>query len=85
MPGMPLGKPVGVRCLHLDAQNRCKLFGLPERPAVCHSLRPSADMCGGSREHALQWLGWLERETSSDVNQPVENVVDLETTGARYE
>ncbi|MEN9889340.1 MAG: hypothetical protein RL559_1377, partial [Pseudomonadota bacterium] len=34
IPGMPQGKPAGVPCVQLDAQRRCKLFGLPERPAV---------------------------------------------------
>ncbi|MCH2242960.1 MAG: YkgJ family cysteine cluster protein, partial [Aquabacterium sp.] len=40
-------------------------FGQPGRPAVCASLQPSAEMCGSSREHAMQWLGWLERATAA--------------------
>lgn len=63
LPGLPQGKPAGVPCPHLDAARRCRLFGRPERPAVCGSLQPHADMCGGSREHAMQWLGELERLT----------------------
>jgi uncharacterized protein len=63
IPGMPDGKPAGVRCVQLDADLRCQLFGLPQRPAVCGSLRPSAAMCGDSREHALRWLGSLEQDT----------------------
>ena len=39
------------------------LFGLPERPAVCGSLVPAADMCGDGREHAMAWLTRLERAT----------------------
>ena len=31
--GMPEGKPAGVRCVHLDEQNRCAIFGRPERPS----------------------------------------------------
>ena len=64
IPGMPNGKPAGVPCVQLDADLRCKLFGLPERPAVCSSLRPSPEMCGSSREHALAFLAALEIATS---------------------
>jgi uncharacterized protein len=63
MPGLPGGKPAGVRCPHLDDTLRCRLFGLPERPAVCGSLPPSPEMCGGSREHALHFLERLEQAT----------------------
>ena len=61
---MPLGKPAGVRCVQLDEADRCRLFGRPERPAVCSSLRPSAAMCGESREQALTWLARLEADTA---------------------
>lgn len=64
IPGMPAGKPAGVRCVQLTDDNRCKLFGMPERPAVCARLRPMREMCGDSREYALQWLGELERATA---------------------
>ncbi|WP_221029621.1 YkgJ family cysteine cluster protein [Actomonas aquatica] len=63
IPGMPLGKPAGVPCVQLDEAGRCKLFGLPERPAVCVSLRPNPEMCGASREEALEFLHRLESET----------------------
>ena len=63
MPGLPHGKPAGVPCPHLDADLRCGLFGQPERPAVCGSLQPSAEMCGDSRELALRWLTALEMAT----------------------
>ena len=64
IPGMPLGKPAGVRCVQLDERLRCRLFGRPERPAVCVSLRPSAEMCGDSPAQALRWLGRLGRLTA---------------------
>lgn len=64
IPGMPKGKPAGVRCVQLDEADRCMLFGRLERPAVCSSLKPSEEMCGGSREHALHWLSWLEAHTA---------------------
>jgi hypothetical protein len=60
IPGMPNGKPAGVRCIQLDNANRCSLFGKPERPNVCVSLRPSATMCGDSRDAALVFLRELE-------------------------
>lgn len=61
---MPLGKPAGVRCVQLDERERCRLFGHPDRPAVCTSLQPGVDMCGASRSHAMAWLGHLERQTA---------------------
>lgn len=64
IPGMPQGKPAGVRCVQLDAANRCLIFGRPERPAVCASLAPSPAMCGTSAEQALHFLTMLEKETA---------------------
>ncbi len=64
IPGMPAGKPAGVRCVQLDADMRCRLFGRPERPAFCGGLRPSQEMCGDDAEHAVLWLEALERATS---------------------
>jgi uncharacterized protein len=61
---MPLGKAAGVRCVQLDAAERCQLFGHPTRPAVCTSLRPHATMCGNDRQEALQWLTTLEAQTT---------------------
>jgi hypothetical protein len=61
---MPQGKPAGVRCVQLDEADRCRLFGRPERPAVCAALRPDLAMCGTSREQALTFLGRLERATA---------------------
>lgn len=63
MPGLPHGKPAGMACPHLDGALRCRLFGLPERPAVCSSLAPAADMCGADRQHAMAWLTRLECAT----------------------
>ncbi len=64
IPGMPHGKPAGVRCIQLTEDNRCKLFGRPERPAVCSVLQPSEEMCGHSRHEALARLTFLERATT---------------------
>jgi len=64
IPGMPRGKPAGVRCVQLDDDLRCRLFGRPERPACCGGLRPSPEMCGDGRGHALAWLARLETLTA---------------------
>jgi uncharacterized protein len=63
IPGMPEGKPAGVRCVQLDDDLRCKLFGDPRRPSVCLSLQPSTDMCGATRENAIVFLSRLESLT----------------------
>lgn len=64
IPGMPQGKPAGVRCVQLTAALRCAIFGDPRRPAVCSSLRPSVEMCGDSRAQALGYLDALEAATA---------------------
>ncbi len=76
IPGMPDGKPAGVRCVQLTTDNRCKLFGLPERPAFCVGLRPSEEMCGMNAEEALQYLNRLERLTA-----PTAGSMDLKSGG----
>lgn len=65
IPGMPDGKPAGVRCIQLDDDNGCKIFGHPGRPRVCGSLPPSHEMCGATREYALVFLAELERLTAA--------------------
>jgi hypothetical protein len=63
IPGMPHGKPAGIPCVQLDDAYRCRLFGKPERPAFCASLRPLASMCGESRDEAMATLTALELAT----------------------
>ena len=70
IPGMPQGKPAGVPCVQLDEALRCRLFGHPQRPAVCASLAPAPEMCGHTREQALRWLGVLEAQTAPCQPQP---------------
>jgi uncharacterized protein len=64
IPGMPHGKPAGMPCVQLDDDYRCRLFGRPERPVFCASLRPMEDMCGARREDALAYLSALEAATA---------------------
>ena len=69
LPGMPQGKPAGVRCLHLSEDNRCLLFGRPERPAVCCNLRPGTEMCGQTNAYARTYLTQLEQLTSPHMQK----------------
>jgi uncharacterized protein len=70
IPGMPNGKPAGVRCVQLTPDNRCKLFGRPERPAVCLHLRPTEEMCGRNAAEALAYLTTLEDLTRPGPPSP---------------
>ena len=61
---MPDGKPAGLRCVQLRADESCAIFGDPRRPAVCAGLKAGVEMCGDSREQAMQFLIRLERATA---------------------
>jgi hypothetical protein len=63
---MPHGKTAGVRCVQLTPDNRCQLFGQPERPAVCVRLQPNTEMCGQTAEQAYAYLIHLENITLPD-------------------
>lgn len=63
IPGMPQGKPAGVRCVQLNADNSCALFGMPQRPLACRRLRPCPSMCGTHRDEAMAILQALEIAT----------------------
>lgn len=56
-----------MRCVQLDADNLCRLFGKPERPAFCGGLQASVEMCGADRQAAIVWLTRLEQETAPRV------------------
>ena len=69
IPGMPLGKPAGVRCIQLGEDLRCLIFGHAERPAVCAQLQPHPEMCGAQDDggqHARVYLARLEKLTAPD-------------------
>ena len=68
IPGMPDGKPAGVRCVQLGDDLRCRIFARPERPACCSGLQPQLEMCGADRAEALAWLTQLEAQTQPDVH-----------------
>ncbi|MWC29317.1 YkgJ family cysteine cluster protein [Paenibacillus sp. MMS18-CY102] len=64
IPGMPEGKPAGVRCVQLAQDNRCRLFGKPERPAVCGGFTAEEYTCGQTNEDAFRILAQLEALTA---------------------
>lgn len=64
IPGMPAGKPANTACIQLDERQRCKIFGSSLRPRVCSGLQPTADMCGQSRQQAMDYLIHLEIQTA---------------------
>ncbi|MGO2498341.1 MAG: YkgJ family cysteine cluster protein [Vibrio litoralis] len=63
IPGMPDGKPAGVRCIQLNEDNLCKLFGKPERPKVCHAFKAEKAICGKTDQEALFIISDLEKIT----------------------
>lgn len=60
IPGMPGGKAAGERCIHLDEDYRCKLFGKAERPEVCSRFMAEEEICGKNREEAVKIMAKLE-------------------------
>ncbi len=66
IPGMPDGKPAGIRCVHLTADNLCGIYGSDDRPAVCGALKASKEMCGDSFGEAYERLMSLELATRPD-------------------
>jgi Fe-S-cluster containining protein len=69
IPGMPEGKPAGVRCVQLSDDYRCLLYGDPRRPRVCIQFRAMPDVCGSSREEAMRLLAEMERETEPERDE----------------
>lgn len=65
IPGMPDGKPAGVRCTQLSDDNLCRIFGHAERPQVCSDFQAEPQFCGDTREQALTLITELERLTGS--------------------
>ncbi|MBN2610512.1 MAG: YkgJ family cysteine cluster protein [Bacteroidales bacterium] len=66
IPGMPNGKPAGVRCIHLTEDYRCNIFNSPLRPRVCEQFKAEEIICGKNREEAIRNLAALEEIDYSD-------------------
>ena len=65
IPGMPAGKPAGVRCVNLDHNYQCKLFGAANRPLLCEQFQAEPAVCGNNRTQALELIQSLEMATGS--------------------
>jgi len=61
---MPDGKLAGERCIQLDENNLCKLFGQPSRPKVCSEFKAEPEICGETNKEALLNISLLEQATA---------------------
>lgn len=59
LPGMPNGKPAGVKCIHLGLEMECKIFNHPDRPAVCSNFTAEKEFCGNLAADAHRILADL--------------------------
>lgn len=64
IPGMPFGKPAGVRCVNLDDDFSCRLWGTDQYPPVCRDFPADFEVCADTREEALKRLAEWERLTA---------------------
>jgi Fe-S-cluster containining protein len=63
LPGLPKGKPAGLRCIHLTQDYLCSIYNNPERPKVCRFFEASEELCGNCRSEAMDRLSRLESMT----------------------
>ena len=59
IPGMPNGKPAGIRCVQLTDDLKCAIFTHPSRPKVCDGFKADILFCGNSVEEAQKTAKWL--------------------------
>lgn len=60
IPGMPNGKPAGVRCIQLADDLSCKIFNSPDRPKVCGGFKAEEIICGKTNKEAYEIIASLE-------------------------
>jgi len=60
IPGMPNGKPAGVRCVNLSEDLKCTIFDSANRPKVCAGFKAEKLFCGNSANEAYSILAGLE-------------------------
>jgi len=65
MPGMPDGKPAGVKCIHLLDDQSCAIYNNTGKPKVCTDFKAEVEFCGTDREEALRILYSLSDSTQS--------------------
>jgi len=63
---MPRGKKAGERCVHLNDENLCQIFGRKDRPDFCAAFMADESICGDSYEEALAAISNLELQTKSE-------------------
>lgn len=63
LPGMPNGKPAGVRCVNLGTDFKCTLWGTIHYPPVCRDFPADKEVCGETREEAIRLLTQWEIAT----------------------
>ena len=63
LPGMPGGKPAGVRCVNLSEAGLCRVWGTEDYPEVCRQFTPQLWVCGDSAPEALALIADLEQKT----------------------
>ncbi len=60
IPGMPDGKPAGVKCIHLTDDFKCAIIDSSDRPKVCADFQAEEIICGNSQKEAMENLAALE-------------------------
>ncbi len=61
---MPEGKKANERCVHLDDQQRCRIFNDPRRPLCCAQFQPEESICLDNAAQALAELIRWEESTA---------------------
>ena len=56
IPGMPEGKPAGVKCIHLLDDYKCAIYTNSGKPKVCTDFKAEPEFCGSDREEAMRIL-----------------------------
>jgi uncharacterized protein len=56
IPGLPDGKPAGVRCIHLLDDLRCAIYYSEDKPKVCEDFKAEEEFCGSNQEEAMRIL-----------------------------
>ncbi|MGB8490065.1 MAG: YkgJ family cysteine cluster protein [Bacteroidales bacterium] len=59
IPGMPGGKPAGMKCIHLLDDYSCEIYHSPGKPKVCSDFLAEPEFCGATREDAMKILNSL--------------------------
>lgn len=67
LPGMPEGKPPGVRCINLDNKNRCKIHNSSIYPDVCMNFTADKFYCGNTDEEAYYLINKIEQDTKPEI------------------